>query len=82
MSETSRERQRVEENLTRLREAIGREIGWAPRARAWILPIAAFAVGVAVALNRRAALPPAGAKRSVPPDRPRRLAGERDSTPA
>lgn len=50
---TAAERQRVEQNLRRLREAIGREVGWAPTARTWILPILAFAVGATLALNRR-----------------------------
>ena len=51
--DTSIERRQVQDNLARLQEAIGREVGWAPTARRWILPIVAFAVGTAVALGRR-----------------------------
>lgn len=52
---TSVERERVQESFSRLRDAIGREFGWAPTARRWVLPFAAFAVGVAMALRKRTA---------------------------
>jgi hypothetical protein len=53
MPKSSPERDRVQRNFERLRDAVGKEIGWMPTTRRWILPIAAFAVGVAIALKRR-----------------------------
>lgn len=53
MPKSSPERERVQRNFERLRDAVGKEIGWMPTTRRWILPIAAFAVGVAIALKRR-----------------------------
>ena len=42
-------RQELESRFDDLRRALGREIGWAPAARHWILPLTAFATGVALA---------------------------------
>lgn len=50
---TDLERERVASNLLRLRDAVRREVGWMPTAKAWVLPITAFAVGLAIAVQRR-----------------------------
>lgn len=42
-------RQELESRLDDLRHALDREIGWVPAARTWILPLTAFATGVALA---------------------------------
>ncbi len=42
-------RQQVEERLAALQESFDRELGWAPKAKAWVLPMAGFAVGLALA---------------------------------
>ncbi len=42
-------RQNLEARLGELRQAMDREIGWSPKGRTWVLPLTAFACGVAVA---------------------------------
>ncbi len=42
-------RRELESRFGDLRRALDREIGWAPAARSWILPLAAFASGMALA---------------------------------
>ncbi len=42
-------RQDLESRLGDLRQALDREIGWAPKGKTWVLPMAAFACGVALA---------------------------------
>ena len=39
----------LESRVGDLRRAIDREIGWAPKAKTWVLPMVAFASGVALA---------------------------------
>lgn len=77
MAKTSPERERVQRNFERLRDAVGKEVGWMPTTRRWILPIAAFAVGVAIAIRRRSRqLPASGATAGAKTERtsgPRRL---------
>ena len=48
-----RKRLTVEERLDELRRAIGRELGWTPKTKMWIVPLMAFACGVALALAKR-----------------------------
>ena len=45
---TSR-RQEFESRLGDLRLALDRELGWAPAARTWLVPLTAFAAGAALA---------------------------------
>lgn len=45
----ARSRQNVEARFGDLRQALRREIGWAPVGKTWVLPVAAFACGVAIA---------------------------------
>ncbi len=42
-------RQDLELRLGDLRQAMNREIGWAPKGKTWVLPLTAFACGVALA---------------------------------
>lgn len=42
-------RQEFESRFDDMRRALDREIGWLPGARTWILPLTAFASGVALA---------------------------------
>ena len=42
-------RQELESRFEDLRQALDRELGWAPTARTWVLPLAAFASGLALA---------------------------------
>ncbi len=42
-------RQELESRFDDLRRTLDREIGWVPAARTWVLPLTAFATGVAVA---------------------------------
>ncbi len=46
-------RHEAEERLADVRRSFDREIGWAPRSKAWVLPLVAFAVGLTLALARR-----------------------------
>lgn len=39
----------VAERLGDVRRSLEREIGWAPKARIWALPLVAFACGIALA---------------------------------
>ncbi len=45
----ARRRQDLETCPGDLRLALDREIGWAPTGKTWVLPLAAFACGVAIA---------------------------------
>ena len=47
------DRRRLEGRLRDVREAIDREVGWAPRGRRWVLPLLGFAAGIALALAVR-----------------------------
>jgi hypothetical protein len=49
----SQHRQKVEQRLADLRSAIESEVGWAPKAKAWVLPLVAFACGIALAFAVR-----------------------------
>lgn len=49
----SQQRQNVEQRLADLRRAIESELGWAPKARTWVLPLVAFACGIALAFAVR-----------------------------
>ena len=42
-------RQELEARFDDLRRALDRELGWAPAAKTWVLPLAAFASGLALA---------------------------------
>jgi len=55
--EIERQRRRFESSLDDLREALEGEFGWAPRARRWMLPIVAGAVGLVAGLVLRRNLP-------------------------
>ena len=46
-------RQEAEARLADVRRAFGREVGWTPRSKVWVLPLVAFGVGLALALARR-----------------------------
>lgn len=54
-------RRRVEDRLAALRAALASETGRAPRGRGWLVAVVAGAVGMALAMRRRAGrdLPPA-----------------------
>jgi hypothetical protein len=54
-------RRRVEDRLAALRAALASETGRAPRGRGWLVAMVAGAVGMALAMRRRAVrdLPPA-----------------------
>ncbi len=49
MDRLARRRQDLEARFGDLRLALDREIGWAPKGKTWVLPLAAFACGVAIA---------------------------------
>ncbi len=49
MDRLARRRQDLEARLGDVRQALDREIGWAPTGKTWVLPLAAFACGVAIA---------------------------------
>ena len=63
-------RLQVEAQLDDLRRSVDRELGWVPKTRPWVLPLAAFAAGLALAglvaarrkkdRRRRREAPPAG----------------------
>jgi len=42
-------RQHFEEALADLQQSLQRELGWAPRTRAWVLPILGVSCGLALA---------------------------------
>ena len=42
-------RRELESRFDELRRAMDRELGWAPKAKTWVLPAVAFASGLAVA---------------------------------
>jgi len=52
-----RSRRRFERALADLQDAIESEVGWAPRAFAWVVPLVGFAAGLALGMKTRAALP-------------------------
>lgn len=52
-----RSRRRFERALADLQESIESEIGWAPRAFAWVVPLVGFAAGLALGMKVRGALP-------------------------
>lgn len=56
----NKSRQRLERSLDDLRGALEEEVGWAPRASRWALPIVAAAVGLVVGLVVRRQLPRLG----------------------
>ncbi len=49
MQRLASRRQDLETRLGDLRQALDREVGWAPKGRTWVLPLTAFACGVAIA---------------------------------
>ncbi|MCP4659263.1 MAG: hypothetical protein GY856_27960 [bacterium] len=53
LNELSQHREQVEERLTALHNALESELGWAPKAKAWVIPLMAFACGVALAFALR-----------------------------
>lgn len=53
MDRLDNRRRQAEQRLGDVRTALDREVGWAPRARVWILPLVAFACGLAVAGTAR-----------------------------
>ncbi len=42
-------RQELESRFSDLRQALDRELGWAPRSKTWVLPLIGLASGVALA---------------------------------
>lgn len=50
MSDLEDSRREFEETLEEVHSALEQSIGWAPRAKAWVLPLFAAGVGVAAAL--------------------------------
>ncbi len=50
-------RARFEQSLTELAGAVEREVGWAPRAGRWVVPLVAFATGLILGGAVRRALP-------------------------
>ena len=48
-SQLESRRRQAEDRLDDVRQALGREIGWVPRGKTWVLPLVAFAFGLAVA---------------------------------
>jgi len=55
--EIEKQRLRFESSLDDLRDALEEELGWAPRARRWAVPIVAGAVGLVAGLVLRRNLP-------------------------
>ena len=49
MERLASRRQDLEARFADVRQALDREIGWAPQGKTWLVPIAAFACGVAIA---------------------------------
>jgi len=45
----ARRRRRAEDRLDELRDTLDREFGWAPTAKAWVVPLVGFATGLALA---------------------------------
>ena len=43
------QRRQVEERLALVRQSIEREVGWAPKAKAFAVPLIGFACGIALA---------------------------------
>ena len=50
-------RRRFERALAYLQDSIESEIGWAPRAFAWVVPLVGFAAGLALGMTVRRAVP-------------------------
>ena len=42
-------RQDLESRFSDLRRSLDRELGWAPSGKTWMMPLAAFATGIALA---------------------------------
>ncbi len=61
-----RSRRRFERTLADVQDSIEREIGWAPRALAWVVPLVGVAAGIALGIAVRRALPRGGRKRRLP----------------
>ncbi len=53
LNELGRRREQVEERLVGLHDALESEFGWAPKAKGWVIPLMAFACGVALAFALR-----------------------------
>lgn len=53
MDRVEASRRQVEKRLAEVRRAMNREVGLVPRTAAWVLPLAAFAVGLALASRAR-----------------------------
>ncbi len=49
IAELASRRQELESRFVELRRALDRELGWSPATRTWMLPLAAFASGLALA---------------------------------
>jgi len=60
-----RSRRRFENALGDLQDAIESEVGWAPRAFAWVVPLVGFAAGLALGMKTRGALPAGRRRRST-----------------
>lgn len=52
-----RSRRRFERSLADLQDSIEREVGWAPRALSWVVPLVGVAAGIALGMAVRRALP-------------------------
>jgi hypothetical protein len=63
VSELEDSRREFEETLEDVHSALEQSVGWAPRAKAWVLPLVAAGVGVAAALWLRRDRRLAGARR-------------------
>lgn len=63
-------RERLAAELKGLRDGLQEEIGWAPRALRWIVPIVALAAGLAAGVALRRNLP--RLRGAAPPQRRRR----------
>lgn len=63
MDRVQSSRHEVEKRLADLRQAVGSEVGFVPRVVGWLLPLAAFSVGLTLAgraYRRRRRSRPAG----------------------
>lgn len=49
MDQLASRRQEFEAQFANLRQSVGREVGWTPKGKTWIMPLTAFACGVAIA---------------------------------
>jgi len=53
LNSLSHHREQVEQRLVELHDALESEFGWAPKAKTWVIPLMAFACGVALAFAVR-----------------------------